>query len=134
MTENSFSSTSREMRSSAVTGCPIRGVKRRTTLSMGSLSMFGGRRASGCAGPVPQRCDGISFRARDPHTEGKKGDRARAREMENKMGPRPAPRLDDFEPPHQDAERPRDKRGNDEARHDLGDTRRRVHEERAVPG
>src|SRR5947199_9802501 len=54
MTENSFSSTSREMRSSAVTGCPIRGVKRRMTLSMRSLPMFGGPRASGVAGPGQQ--------------------------------------------------------------------------------
>src|SRR2546426_520397 len=54
MTENSFSSTSREMRSSAVTGCPIRGVKRRRTLSMRSLPMFGGPRASGVAGPGQQ--------------------------------------------------------------------------------
>src|SRR3989442_12081859 len=54
MTENSCSSTWREMRSSAVTGCPIRGVKRRMTLSMRSLPMFGGPGASGVAGPGQQ--------------------------------------------------------------------------------
>src|SRR2546422_3545691 len=250
MTENSFSSTSREMRSSAVTGCPIRGVKRRMTLSMRSLPMFGGPRASGVAGPGqqpipdeleelvgnqaeqadhhdaeedlvgeqpargvedeiaeplvagdqlgdheigpgpaeghPERRHDARHGGRDQHTrhhrppiraervgdveqilgnaardvgdqnelleegadeddgdlfldadadpEDEQWDQGRDREIANEIGDRLDRRLDDLEAAHQDAERHRDQRGDDEARHDLGDTRPRVHEERAVPG
>src|SRR5207249_2128665 len=171
MTENSFSSTSREMRSSAVTGCPIRGVKRRMTLSMRSLPMFGGPRASGVAGPgqqpIPDELeelvgnqaeqilgdaardvgdqnelleegadedDGDLFLDADADPEDEQWDQGRDREIANEIGDRLDRRLDDLEAAHQDAERHRDQRGDDEARHDLGDTRRRVHEERAVPG
>src|SRR2546427_617530 len=157
MTENSFSSTSREMRSSAVTGCPIRGVKRRMTLSMRSLPMFGGPRASGAAGPgqqpIPDELEelvgnqaeqpdhhdaeedeGDLFFDAEAAQEEEQWDQGRAREIANEIGARLDRRLDDLEAAHQDAERHRDHRGDDEARHDLGDTRRRVHEERAVPG
>src|SRR5436309_2843987 len=127
MTENSFSSTSREMRSSAVTGCPIRGVKRRMTLSMRSLPMFGGPRASGVAGPgqqpIPDELEELV---------GNQAEQADHHDAEEDLvGEQPARGVEDeiAEPLVAG-----DQRGDDEARHDLGDTRRRVHEERAVPG
>src|SRR5213596_1124362 len=98
MTENSFSSTSREMRSSAVTGRPIRGVKRRTTLSMRSLPMFGGPRASGVARPrqqpIPDQLEelvGDQAEQADQHdAQEDLGGEQLARGVEDERGPGPA--------------------------------------------